>query len=70
MPVRMVNRARALAGNRIENVYGRIYNYNSVIMDGRANDTLKSLLALYKLMYLRSFKDSAQRGNGNHIFVS
>lgn len=35
-----------------------LHNYNFVITDGLANDTLKSLLALCKLMYQRSFKDS------------
>jgi len=67
---RLANRTRASPGNRIDNAYGRIRNCNFVIMDSRANYTLKSLLVLNKLMHLRSFKDCAQRGNCNHIFVS
>lgn len=60
-------------GEQMENIYMythmyRVDNYNFVIMDGRANDTLKSLLARYKL--IPPFFQGATRGDANHIFVS
>lgn len=56
---RQANRAWcSIPGKRMADGYAGADNYNFVITDGRANDTLKSLLAPCKLIYLRSFKDS------------
>lgn len=47
----------------------RIDNYNFVIMEDRANDTLKSLLVRYKLIYISVLVKTARSALAVIIFL-